>query len=92
MADCWQGLLAGISVKLTQPSIVVTLKTILLLEALYGIVISCVKTSIMVFYLNIFGTKRSFRISVAITMTIVWLWAISVVLETLLLCRPLAFN
>ncbi|KAL4926726.1 uncharacterized protein BDV17DRAFT_293307 [Aspergillus undulatus] len=53
---------------------------------------SLVKTSIMVFYLNIFGTKRSFRVSVAITMTIVWLWAISVVLETLLLCRPLAFN
>ncbi|KAL4926651.1 uncharacterized protein BDV17DRAFT_293229 [Aspergillus undulatus] len=73
-------------------SVVVTLKTILPLEALYGIVMSLVKTSIMVFYLNIFGTKRSFRVSVAITMTIVWLWAISVVLETLLLCRPLAFN
>ncbi|KAL4789422.1 hypothetical protein BDV19DRAFT_397043 [Aspergillus venezuelensis] len=73
-------------------SVIVTLKTILPLEALYGIVMSLVKTSIMVFYLKIFGTKKSFRISVGITMTIVWLWAISVVLETLLLCRPLAFN
>ncbi|KAL5339806.1 hypothetical protein BJX70DRAFT_139713 [Aspergillus crustosus] len=73
-------------------SVVVTLKAILPLEALYGIVMSLVKTSIMVFYLNIFGSKRSFRMGVAITMTIVWLWAISVILETLLLCRPLAFN
>ncbi|KAL4806820.1 hypothetical protein BDV18DRAFT_159989 [Aspergillus unguis] len=73
-------------------SVVVTLKTILPLEALYGIVMSLVKTSIMLFYLSIFGTKRSFRISTTITMVIVWLWAISVILETMLLCRPLAYN
>ncbi|KAL1867792.1 hypothetical protein Plec18167_008538 [Paecilomyces lecythidis] len=53
---------------------------------------SLVKTSIMLFFFRIFGTKRSFRISVAVVMTIVWMWAISVVLETLLLCRPLAYN
>ncbi|KAL4901979.1 hypothetical protein BDW74DRAFT_186999 [Aspergillus multicolor] len=73
-------------------SVIVTLKTILPLEALYGVVMSLVKTSIMLFYYNIFGTKRSFKLSVMVVMTIVWLWAISVALETLLLCRPLAFN
>ncbi|KAL3470420.1 hypothetical protein BJX99DRAFT_49563 [Aspergillus californicus] len=73
-------------------SVVVTLKTILPLEALYGIVMSLVKSSILLFLSGIFGTKRSFRISVYITLTIVWMWAISVVLETLLICRPLAFN
>ncbi|CBF80316.1 hypothetical protein AN8328.2 [Aspergillus nidulans FGSC A4] len=44
------------------------------------------------FYYNIFSTKKSFIISVIVVMIIVWLWAISVVLETLLLCRPLAYN
>ncbi|KAJ9283599.1 hypothetical protein DTO027B5_9056 [Paecilomyces variotii] len=73
-------------------SVVVTLKTILPLEALYGIAMSLVKTSIMLFFFRIFGTKRSFRISVAVVMVIVWMWAVSVILETLLLCRPLAYN
>lgn len=53
---------------------------------------SLVKSSITMFYYNIFGTKKSFKISVIVVMIIVWLWAISVVLETLLLCRPLAYN
>ncbi|PLN79473.1 hypothetical protein BDW42DRAFT_172895 [Aspergillus taichungensis] len=73
-------------------SVTITLKTILPLEALYGIVMGLVKTSMMLFFMRIFGTKRSFQISVGIVMTIVWLWAISVILETVLLCRPLAFN
>ncbi|KAJ5946441.1 hypothetical protein N7454_003280 [Penicillium verhagenii] len=73
-------------------SVIFTLKTILPLEALYGIVLALVKTSIMTFYLRIFGTKRSFRIQVAITMTIVWCWSASVILETFLLCRPLKYN
>ncbi|KAJ9215666.1 hypothetical protein DTO166G4_2772 [Paecilomyces variotii] len=73
-------------------SAVVTLKTILPLEALYGIAMSLVKTSIMLFFFRIFGSKRSFRISVAVVMAIVWMWAVSVILETLLLCRPLAYN
>jgi hypothetical protein len=53
---------------------------------------SLIKSSIMLFFTRIFGTKRSFKISVAVVMVIVWLWAISIILETLLLCRPLAFN
>ncbi|KAJ5885374.1 hypothetical protein N7495_009884 [Penicillium taxi] len=66
--------------------------TILPLEALYGIVLGLVKTSILLFYSRIFGTKKSFRISLIITMCIIWAWAISVILETLLLCRPLKYN
>ncbi|KAJ6031354.1 hypothetical protein N7540_002086 [Penicillium herquei] len=73
-------------------SVIFTLKTILPLEALYGIVLALIKTSIMTFYLRIFGTNRSFRIQVAITMTIVWMWSASVILETFLLCRPLKYN
>ncbi|KAJ5116245.1 hypothetical protein N7456_000593 [Penicillium angulare] len=46
----------------------------------------------MTFYLRIFGTNNSFRIQVAITMTIVWVWSASVILETFLLCRPLKYN
>ncbi|KAJ6134358.1 hypothetical protein N7523_000680 [Penicillium sp. IBT 18751x] len=73
-------------------SVIITLKTILPLEALYGIVLGLIKSSIMLFYLRIFGTKKSSRISILVTMTIVWMWAVSVILETFLLCRPLAYN
>jgi hypothetical protein len=59
---------------------------------LYGIVMSLVKSSIMLFFLRIFGTKQSFRISVTVVMVIVWMWAVSIILETMLLCRPLAYN
>ncbi|KAJ5175433.1 uncharacterized protein N7482_001310 [Penicillium canariense] len=84
---------AGRNVKEIDPaSVVITLKTILPLEALYGIVLGLIKTSIMLFYMRIFGLKASFRACVWITMTIVWMWAVSVILETFLLCRPLAYN
>ncbi|KAJ6096877.1 hypothetical protein N7486_007623 [Penicillium sp. IBT 16267x] len=73
-------------------SVVFTLKAILPLEALYGIVLALVKTSIMLFYTRIFGSKRSFQIQVTITMIIVWIWSASVILETFLLCRPLKYN
>ncbi|PYI11753.1 hypothetical protein BO78DRAFT_413562 [Aspergillus sclerotiicarbonarius CBS 121057] len=73
-------------------SVVVTLKTILPLEALYGIVMGLIKSSVMLFFTRIFGSKRSFRICVFVVMVLVWIWAISVILETLLLCRPLAYN
>lgn len=46
----------------------------------------------MLFYMRIFGSKQSFRIGVFVTMTIVWMWSASVILETFLLCRPLAYN
>lgn len=46
----------------------------------------------MLFYFRIFGSKRSFRISVFVTIAIVWAWSVSVILETFLLCRPLAYN
>ncbi|RAL03900.1 uncharacterized protein BO80DRAFT_453034 [Aspergillus ibericus CBS 121593] len=73
-------------------SVVVTLKTILPLEALYGIVMGLIKCSVMLFFTRIFGSKRPFRMCVCVVMVIVWLWAISVILETFLLCRPLAYN
>jgi len=51
-----------------------------------------IKTSMVFFYLRIFGTKNAFKITAYATITSIVLWAISVVLETFLLCRPVAFN
>ncbi|KAJ5812170.1 hypothetical protein N7474_008471 [Penicillium riverlandense] len=88
-------ILGGAGRKVTEidpSSVIITLKTILPLEALYGIVLGLIKSSIMLFYFRIFGSKRSFRISIFVTMAIVWMWAASVILETFLLCRPLAYN
>lgn len=44
------------------------------------------------FFVRIFGAKRSFNISVAVVLCIVWAWAIMVILECFLLCRPFAYN
>lgn len=44
------------------------------------------------FYYRIFGSTPSFRISAIVAIGILIAWAISIVLETFLLCRPLAFN
>ena len=46
----------------------------------------------MVLYYRLFGTKGSFRIAICITGAIVWGWAISIVLESFLLCSPVEFN
>jgi hypothetical protein len=51
-----------------------------------------IKWSILLFYQRIFGTKSSLRWVLPGCMTIICLWAISVLLETLLLCRPVSYN
>lgn len=65
---------------------------ILPFEALYGVTLCLIKTSIVSFYLRIFGTSRNFRISAYVAIGILIAWAFSVILETFLLCRPLAYN
>jgi len=72
--------------------VVKTLKLILPFEALYGVILSLVKGSIIFFYLRIFGAKPGFRISAFCVLGFIILWAVSIILETFLLCRPLAFN
>lgn len=62
------------------------------IEALYGITIMMVKFSILLFYVRLFGTVASFVLYVRVAMAIIFCWMVSVVLETFLLCRPLAFN
>lgn len=42
--------------------------------------------------MRIFGSTRSFRISAYVAIGVLIMWAMSVVLETFLLCRPLAYN
>jgi len=51
-----------------------------------------IKSSIMMFYLRIFGSNSCFRKTIWIVMLIVWLWVISELLGTFLLCRPIAYN
>ncbi|KAL3420924.1 integral membrane protein [Phlyctema vagabunda] len=72
--------------------VVKTLKLILPFEALYGVTLCLIKVSIVIFYMRIFGLARGFRMSAYIAIGILVAWALSVILETFLLCRPLAFN
>ncbi|KAJ6103039.1 hypothetical protein N7486_005466 [Penicillium sp. IBT 16267x] len=46
----------------------------------------------MILYYKLFGTKKSMRIAIYSTGAIVWAWAFSIVIESLLLCQPVAFN
>lgn len=50
-----------------------------------------IKFSLLFFYIRVFSIK-SFRTSAYIVMGIVSCWALSVVLETFLLCRPFKYN
>ena len=51
-----------------------------------------IKSSIMMFYLRMFGSDRTLRKGVWIVMTITWLWVTSEVLGTFLMCRPINYN
>ncbi|KAJ5502343.1 hypothetical protein N7463_005217 [Penicillium fimorum] len=68
------------------------LKMIIVCQVLYGIGLSLVKTSMMVLYHKLFGTKASIRIAIYLTGAIVWAWGLSIVLESFLICHPVAFN
>ncbi|KAJ5053864.1 uncharacterized protein L3040_000154 [Drepanopeziza brunnea f. sp. 'multigermtubi'] len=72
--------------------VVKTLKLILPFGALYGVTLCLIKCSIISFYSRIFGASKSFRISALVAVGILIAWALSVILETFLLCRPLSFN
>ncbi|KAI2465845.1 hypothetical protein F4781DRAFT_407864 [Annulohypoxylon bovei var. microspora] len=72
---------------------VLTLKLIVPFEALYGTTLMFAKWSILTFYQRVSGAKgSSVQWFARVTMVIVFLWMVSVVLETFLLCRPLAYN
>ncbi|KAL4919246.1 hypothetical protein BDW62DRAFT_47106 [Aspergillus aurantiobrunneus] len=72
--------------------LIYTMKMIIVLQSLYGIGLALVKTSLMVLYYRLFGTKKSFRIAICLTGAIVWAWGFSIVLESFLLCQPVEFN
>ena len=61
-------------------------------EAIYALANCSVKLSILCFYIRIFGTDRNICKLVIIFGVIVILWALHIVLETFLICRPLAMN
>ncbi|KAI9056109.1 hypothetical protein LZ554_001037 [Drepanopeziza brunnea f. sp. 'monogermtubi'] len=69
-----------------------TLKLMLPFEVLYGITLFLIKCSVIFSYNRIFGASKSFRISALVVVGILIAWVVSVILETFLLCRPLAFN
>ncbi|PSR79794.1 hypothetical protein BD289DRAFT_485381 [Coniella lustricola] len=80
-------------VEAVDPSaVVLTLQLILPFEALYGITLMLVKFSMLRFYARIFAINKTFTIAVWTAATVIFLWMVSVVLETFLLCRPLAYN
>ncbi|KAJ0117535.1 integral membrane protein [Diaporthe amygdali] len=74
------------------PDVVLTLKLILPFEALYGLTLMFVKLAVLRFYSRIFAPSAWVTWSVRVTAAAVVMWMVSVVLETFLLCRPLAFN
>lgn len=71
---------------------VLTLKMILPFEAIYALANCCMKFGILLFYVRLFGSDRQFRRSVWIVGVIILLWAIHIILETFLICRPLSMN
>ncbi|KAI1387562.1 uncharacterized protein F4822DRAFT_406930 [Hypoxylon trugodes] len=71
---------------------VLTLKLIIPFEALYGVTLMFVKWSILLFYQRVFGASKSIWWVTYAVMAIIFLWMVSVILETFLLCRPLAYN
>ncbi|KAL4888788.1 hypothetical protein BDV59DRAFT_210917 [Aspergillus ambiguus] len=72
--------------------LIYTMKMIIVLQSLYGIGLALVKTSLMVLYYRLFGTKKSLRIAIYLTGAIVWAWGISIVLESFLICQPVEYN
>lgn len=74
--------------------VVLTLKLILPFEALYGITLMLAKLAVLKFYTRIFssGAPPWFVWGVRFNAVYIVCWTISVVLETFLMCRPLAFN
>ena len=71
---------------------VLTLKMIIPFEAIYALANCCMKLGILFFYLRLFGSDSKFRKSVWVVGIIILLWAIHIILETFLICRPLSLN
>lgn len=71
---------------------VLTLQLIIPFEALYGVTLMLVKFSMLRFYARIFSMNHAFQWCIRAAAVVIFLWMISVVLETFLLCRPLAYN
>ena len=65
---------------------------IIVCQALYGVGLALVKTSMMILYYKLFGSKPSMRLAIYVTGAIVWAWALSIVLESFLICQPIEFN
>lgn len=62
------------------------------IEMLYGISLALVKSSFMVLYLRLFGTRRSLRLTIWFGLAIIWAWGLTIVLKSFLLCSPIAYN
>lgn len=67
-------------------------QTLIPCEIIYGLSLSLTKTSFLVLYLRLFGSRRSLRLSIWIALTIIWAWALSVILESFLLCGSFRYN
>ncbi|KAG9232503.1 hypothetical protein BJ875DRAFT_76933 [Amylocarpus encephaloides] len=67
------------------------LKILVAVQIIYGITVGLVKISICLFYIRIFFT-RPFRLASWIVIGFLVAWSLSVVLNAVLICRPVAAN
>ncbi|KAJ5963706.1 uncharacterized protein N7479_003582 [Penicillium vulpinum] len=68
------------------------LKMLIACQVLYGTGLALVKTSMMTLYHKLFGIKANMQVAIYVTGAIVWAWALSIILESFLICHPVAFN
>lgn len=61
------------------------------MQIFYGTILGLIKTSICLFYIRIFSTRR-FRLAAWIVIGFITAWSVTVVLTGFLICQPLAFN
>ena len=61
------------------------------MEISWALSLMIIKISILLFYIRIFAVP-SFRLAAQIVMGIVVLWALAVILQSFLLCRPVSYN
>ena len=63
-------------------------KTIYASEIYYSVTMTIIKTSILLFYLRLFGVRKWFRRVLYVTESVVVCWCIAAVFPAIFRCRP----
>lgn len=67
-------------------------KTIYASEIYYPIEMTTIKTSILLFYLRLFGARKWFRRLLYITQALVLSWCIATTMAAIFRCRPIGYG